>query len=78
MVKPTFEPSVLVQTTKFTARGEAEYQEWCNAGYPKLPPGSKFESAPTVCHSFVRDGQILFLGDCTHELKNQTVPLEPF
>jgi hypothetical protein len=28
-----------------------------------------------VCHSFVRDGQIQFLGDCTHALKGQTVPL---
>lgn len=28
-----------------------------------------------VCHSFVRDGMIEFLGDCTHALKNQTVPL---
>lgn len=27
------------------------------------------------CHSFVRDGQIQFLGDCTHALANQTVPL---
>jgi len=27
------------------------------------------------CHSFVRDGQIQFLGDCTHTLAGQTVPL---
>lgn len=25
------------------------------------------------CHSYVRDGQIQFLGDCFHDLKNQTV-----
>ncbi len=30
------------------------------------------------CHSFVRNGQIQFLSDCTHELKGQTVPLEDF
>lgn len=30
------------------------------------------------CHSFVRDGQIQFLSDCTHALAGQTVPLEPF
>jgi hypothetical protein len=30
------------------------------------------------CHSFVTDGMIQFLGDCTHELVNQTVPLEEF
>lgn len=28
-----------------------------------------------VCHSFVRDGMIQFLADCTHELAGQTVPL---
>lgn len=27
------------------------------------------------CHSFVKDGKIQFLGDCEHELKNQTVDL---
>src|SRR5436309_254590 len=31
-----------------------------------------------VCHSFVRDGLIEFLGDCTHPLAGRTVPLEPF
>ena len=30
---------------------------------------------PAVCHSFVRDGQIQFLGDCTHTLAGQTVSL---
>ena len=28
-----------------------------------------------TCHSFVRDGQIEFLGDCDHPLAGQTVPL---
>jgi hypothetical protein len=28
-----------------------------------------------ICHSFVRDGHIQFLSDCTHELAGQTVPL---
>lgn len=27
------------------------------------------------CHSFVTDGQIQFLGDCTHDLAGKTVPL---
>lgn len=33
---------------------------------------------PAICHSFVRAGQIRFLGDCTHALAGQTVPLPPF
>lgn len=28
-----------------------------------------------VCHSFVTDGRIQFLSDCTHALAGQTVPL---
>lgn len=30
------------------------------------------------CHSFIRNGQIQFLSDCTHELAGKAVPLEPF
>lgn len=29
------------------------------------------------CHTFIRNGQIEFLGDCTHELKGKTVPMVP-
>ena len=27
------------------------------------------------CHSFVREGQIQYLGDCTHDMKGQTIDL---
>jgi len=37
-------------------------------------PGRENAAHPT-CHSFVTDGQIQFLGDCTHELAGQTVAL---
>lgn len=30
-----------------------------------------------VCHSYVTDGVIVFLADCTHEFKGQALPLEP-
>ncbi|WP_409346773.1 DUF6527 family protein [Paenibacillus sp. MBLB4367] len=30
---------------------------------------------PYVCHSFVTDGRIQFLSDCTHKLAGQTVEL---
>lgn len=30
---------------------------------------------PAVCHSFVTDGRIQYLGDCTHSLAGQTVDL---
>ncbi len=31
-----------------------------------------------TCHSFIRDGMIQFLDDCTHALRGRTVPLLPF
>lgn len=33
------------------------------------------EGIPSVCHSFVTDGRIQFLGDSTHKLAGQTVDL---
>lgn len=33
------------------------------------------ENVKKVCHSFITDGRIQFLPDCTHELKGQTVDL---
>lgn len=33
------------------------------------------EQSERVCHSFVRGGCIEFLGDCTHKLAGQTVPM---
>ena len=36
---------------------------------------SDSEMKDDVCHSFVRDGRIQFLGDCTHRLAGQTVDI---
>lgn len=33
------------------------------------------EHGPTICHSFVREGRIEYLGDCTHSMAGQTVDL---
>ena len=46
---------------------------------PTISPSIKAtnpNSEPSfVCHSFVRNGQIEFLGDCTHSLAGKTVDL---
>lgn len=59
MDKPTFSPSLLIKTGSYAQPGFVDP--------PELPP--------TICHSFIRDGKIQFLSDCTHELKNQTIDL---
>lgn len=48
-----------------------------NADRPTLEPSVLLHGNPAAprCHSFVRDGKIQFLGDCTHALKGQTVDL---
>jgi hypothetical protein len=70
--RPTFSPSVLVRSGHFAGPGYC----WCtyNAAHPDEPAPFKCG----VCHSFVRDGQIQFLADCTHALAGQTVPLPPW
>lgn len=62
---PTFSPSVLVQGTIPITDEE----------HARIMAGEKVETKPLRCHSFVRDGHIQFLNDCTHELAGQTVEL---
>lgn len=33
------------------------------------------DAPPARCHSFVRNGEIQFLSDCTHALAGRTVPI---
>jgi len=45
---------------------------------PSLLTRFTYDGREVVCHSFVRDGNIEFLGDCTHSLRGQTLPLADF
>lgn len=38
-------------------------------------PDPDKQGADRTCHSFIRAGEIQFLGDCTHALAGQTVPI---
>ena len=58
--KPTFQPSILV-----TYNGRDAGQD---RGDGHLAP-------PAVCHSYVTDGRIRFLEDCTHPMAGQTVDI---
>ena len=63
--KPTFSPSILVQ-----------YDHWTPPATPSNPRPGPQTLVKDVCHSFVVDGKIQFLSDCTHALAGQTVDLE--
>ena len=42
---------------------------------PTFTPSVLWTTGHDICHSFVRDGRIQFLPDCTHALASQTVEL---
>lgn len=44
---------------------------------PTFKPSLLVTGGDIRCHSFIEDGCMRFLNDCTHELAGQTVPLEP-
>ncbi len=64
--KPTFTPSILSRWTRTPTDEEAA----------RIIAGEKIEFQKMICHSYVTDGKILFLDDCTHTLRGQTVELE--
>ena len=67
---PTFSPSVLIRGNQWP---KDEYPEYHKPAHRSVAPGDD-----TVCHSFVTDGRIQFLDDCTHALAGQTVDLPPW
>lgn len=68
--KPTFSPSLLIRSGHFVP-GQEGRQCWCSYDWEEKEP----VFSCSVCHSFVNNGQIQFLSDCTHKLAGQTVEL---
>lgn len=60
--KPTFSPSYLT------------WNEPNPNADPKYDPTGKYRNG-FRCHSFIRDGNIEYLSDCTHKLAGQTVQM---
>jgi hypothetical protein len=74
--RPTFSPSVLVTSGHYVPLFRRGIDScWCTYQAEEGEDPAPFKCQR--CHSFVRDGQIQFLSDCTHELVGQTVPLSP-
>lgn len=71
---PTFSPSVLVRRGHYARTPPIPGN--CACDYQQRHPDEEPWQWPCgLCHSFVRDGMIQFLPDCTHALAGQTVPL---
>lgn len=45
---------------------------------PSILVRYNWSDGPRVCHSFITDGKIQFIGDCTHALAGQTVEIQAF
>lgn len=70
--KPTFTPSVLTTSGHYCSHFKPGDDCWCdyNAEHP--------EDADVYCqrcHTFITDGKVQFLSDCTHALAGQTLDL---
>lgn len=68
--------------------GEGSGPRWGYNGNPEKPTftpsvmvsyngvdAGKDGAPPAICHSFVTDGKIQFLSDCTHHLAGKTVEI---
>lgn len=60
---PTFNPSIDEKTGYFVDPNTEGDEEWLKANSYR-------------CHFFIKDGQIVFCGDCSHNLKGQTITLQ--
>jgi hypothetical protein len=69
---PTFSPSILVRSGHYSDSYKGDC--WCT--YNEKHPDNPSTFKCIRCHSFVRDGKIEYLSDCTHELAGKTVELE--
>ncbi len=72
--KPTFNPSILVRSGHYVP-GSGLDDCWCNFK-ERFPDEGEPPFHCCQCHSFVRDGKIQFLSDCSHELAGQTVDMK--
>lgn len=70
---PTFSPSVLVRTGHYI--DGKKYGDGCWCKYHEEHPEKEVSFKCGICHSFIRDGKIQFLSDCTHHLAGKTVDL---
>lgn len=69
--KPTFSPSILVRCGHYVPGHED--QCWCK--FYAERPDEEHDFICYQCHSFVTDGKIQFLSDCSHKLAGQTVEI---
>ena len=76
--KPVFTPSVLATSGHYVSSHKPGDSCWCD--YKREHPEDQDPMGCARCHTFVgcngaQPGEVIFLGDCTHELAGQVLPL---
>lgn len=66
--RPTFSPSLLVTGKRPITDDEAN----------RIMAGESLIIPDRICHSFIVDGNIQYLRDCTHEFAGRTIQLPEF
>jgi hypothetical protein len=70
---PTFTPSVLVTSGHFAPGHLPGAGCWCTYDDDQGDDPNPFKCS--VCHTFITDGKVQFLSDCTHARAGQTLDL---
>jgi len=71
---PTFTPSVLTMSGHYVSSHKPGDKCWCTFAV-EFPTRAATAPKCSRCHTFIRGGMVQFLGDCTHALAGQTLPL---
>lgn len=72
---PTLTPSILIRSGHHASGWKEGDDCWCTW---REKNSNTLGFSCSVCHSFVTNGRILFLQDCTHALAGQTVDLPDY
>ena len=63
VTEPTFSPSLSISGVARITNEERDI----------LMTGGTITPRPYKCHFFIREGNLIYLGDCTHDHKNKTI-----
>lgn len=69
---PTFSPSVLIRSGHYCTTHKPGGPCWCTYR-DRLGKPAHFKCQQ--CHTFIRNGMVEFLPDCSHQYAGQTLPL---
>lgn len=77
--RPTISPSVLVRSGCKATGHKPGDSCWCTYNAEQRAKGEpEVDFGCTVCHTFIKDGMVQFLSDCSHDKAGQTLPLPEF